>query len=61
MKNFIWITDTDCNWTVVININQIVWFDINAKTIMLSAPSNKGLFHTDKESMERLLERIESL
>ena len=58
MFNFIQITDTDHNCTVIINTNQIVWFDVNSRTIMLSASDNKGLFHTDEESMGRLLERI---
>ena len=58
MENFIWITDKDYGDTVVININQIVWFNVNNCTIMLSAPSDKGLFHIDSESMNRLIKRI---
>lgn len=58
MRKFIWIADKDMDDTVVINIDQIVWFNMNTRTIMLSVPSDKGLFHTDEESMGRLFERI---
>ena len=60
MKNFIQITNNigiNNNENIVININQIVWFNITSCTIAIS--NHKNVFHTDEESMERLLKRIE--
>ena len=56
--DFIVIYDTRDNTSYIININQIVWFEMNSRTLMLSAPSDKGLFYIDDESVEEILKAI---
>ena len=55
MSQFIQINDKDEGDTPFINIDQIAWFNVDVNTIMVSAPSDKGLFHTDEESIKKLI------
>lgn len=58
-ENFMCIYDIRTRTSCIININQIVWININARTLMMSAPSDKGLFHLDKESIEKVIKVIQ--
>ena len=57
-KNFMYIYDIRTRTSCIININQIVWIDINAGTLMISTSSDKGLFHLDMESIENVIKVI---
>ena len=53
---FIYIYDVECKQSFIINTQQIVWIDINSQSMMMSASSDKGLFHLDEESTKAIIE-----
>ena len=57
MTKFICINDLGACRTLVINIDQIVWYDANISTIM----TVKGPIVTDSQSMKELIGRIDRL
>jgi len=58
-ENFMRVYDIRTRTSCIININQIVWVDINAGTLMMSTSSDKGLFHLDMESIENIIKVIQ--
>lgn len=55
---FIYIYDVECKQSFIINTQQIVWIDINSQSMMMSASSDKGLFHLDEESTKAIIEVV---
>ena len=43
--------------SVLVNINHIVWVDLNTNMVMTDA-TTEGLIVTDTESMERLVDKL---
>ena len=58
-ENFMYIYDIRTRTSCIININQIVWIDINAGALMMSTSSDKGLFYLDMESIENVIKVIQ--
>ena len=59
MRHYKFLSIHDDSRSYIINIQQIVWFDANSQTLVMTAPRDaKGIFHLDKESTDALIKEM---